>query len=153
MLNIYYGPMRDVIYNTAMYFDNVYLDHWLEDDFARRIIKSVDKAEVLGPGAVRSKALGVIPATKLSGGTKTLLLIYNKPEMIFNASTCGDNCAKWILRIAKKVKVDITINLRHIMDFGDGKFEIKILNNGVIVRDMCELVQYAGLFLQGEDEP
>lgn len=153
MLNIRYGAMPEAIYNTAVYFDNVYLDNWLEDDFAKKIIKSVDKAEVLGPGAVNSKALGVIPVTRLSGGTKTLLLIYNKPDMVFNASTCGDNCAKWILRIAKKAKEDITINLRHIMDFGDGKFEIKIVNNGVVVHDMSELVLYAGSFLQdGEVE-
>lgn len=151
MLNIYYGTMPEAIYNTSVYFDNVYLDNWLEDEFARRIIKAIDKAEILSPGAVRSKALGVIPVTKLSGGTKTLLLIYNKPEMVFNASTCGDNCAKWILQIAAKVNTDIIINLHHIMDFGNKKFEIKIVNNGAIVHDMRELVQYAGLFLHGGD--
>ena len=37
---------------------------------------------------------------------KTLLLIYNQPEKIFNASTCGDNCAKWILKIADKVSLN-----------------------------------------------
>ena len=40
------------------------------------------------PQAVDSKALGVIPVTKLSGGTKTLLLILNEPEKIFNAFFC-----------------------------------------------------------------
>jgi len=56
-------------------------------------------------------------------------------------------CAKWILRIAKEAKEDITINLRHIMDFGSGTFEIRILNNGEIVRNMQEYVRYAGLYL------
>ena len=113
-------------------------------------IKSIDKADVIGRQAVESKALGVIPVTKISGGLKTLLLIYNEPHKIFNASTCGDNCAKWILRIAKKTDRDITINLRHVMDFGNGKFEIRILNNNKIVHDMKELVRYAGLYLGGE---
>ncbi len=147
MLNIYYGDMPEAIYNTSLYFDNTYYDGWLEDEFARKMIKSVDKATVLSGQAVDSKALGVIPATKISGGLKTLLLIYNQPDKVFNASTCGDNCAKWILRIAKNSKKDIIINLRHIMDFGDGKFEIRILNNNVIVHDMKELVQYAGYFI------
>ena len=119
----------------------------MEDDFSRRMIKSIDKAEVLSGQAVKSKILGVIPATKISGGLKTLLLIYHEPEKVFNASTCGDNCAKWILRIAKQSDQDITINLRHIMDFGDGTFNIRILNNDTVVHNMSELVQYAGEYL------
>ena len=147
MLKIFYGDMPEAIYNTSVYFNNTYYDGWLMDDFARKMIKSIDKATVLSGQAVDSKALGVIPVTKISGGLKTLLLIYNLPEKIFNASTCGDNCAKWILKIAKKLNRDITINLRHIMDFGDGQFEIKILNNDKIVHNMAELVLYAGEFL------
>lgn len=139
--------MPEAIYNTSLYFDNTYLDHWLTDPFARKIIKSVDKASVLSGRAIDSKALGVIPVTQLSGGTKTLLLIYHQPEKIFNASTCGDNCAPWILKTASKLKQDITINLHHIMDFGDKAFEMKILNNGTVVHNMAELVLYAGLFL------
>ena len=41
---------------------------------------------------------------------------------VCNASACGDNCAKWILKIGKEK--DLTINLRHIMDFGEDDFEI-----------------------------
>ena len=147
MLNIFFGDMPEAIYGTSLYFDNTYLDHWLKDPFARKIIKSVDKASVLSCRAIDSKALGVIPVTQLSGGTKTLLLIYNQPEKIFNASTCGDNCAPWILKIASKLKQDVTINLHHIMDFGDKDFEIKVLNNGMVFHNMAELVLYAGLFL------
>jgi len=147
MLNIYFGEMMEAIYNTSVYFDNTYYDGWLNDDFARKMIKDIDNAEVLSGQAVNSKALGVIPVTKISGGLKTLLLIYNDTNKIFNASTCGDNCAKWILKIAKDSKRDITINLRHIMDFGEGKFEIRIMNNDTIVHSMREMVQYAGKFL------
>lgn len=147
MLNIVYGEMPEAVYNTSLYFDNTYYDSWLLDDFAKEMIKSVDKAEVLSGQAVKSKALGVIPATRISGGLKTLLLIYNQPEKVFNASTCGDNCAKWLLRIADKADKDITINLRHIMDFGRGKFAIRIVNNNTIVHDMSELVEYAGYYI------
>ena len=147
MLHIFFGDMPEAIYNTSLYFDNTYLDKWLTDSFAKKIIKSVDKATVLSGRAIDSKALGVIPVTQLSGGTKTLLLMYNRPEQVFNASTCGDNCAPWILKIAAKQKKDITINLHHIMDFGDKDFEIKILNNDTVVHSMAELVVYAGFFL------
>ena len=140
MLKIIYGDVPEAIYNTSVYFNNTYLDKWITDDFAKKIIKKIDKAEVLSPQAVDSKALGVIPVTKISGGTKTLLLILNEPDKIFNASTCGDNCAPFILKIADLLKQDITINLHHIMDFGDKNFTIEILNTHTIVHNMKELV-------------
>ncbi len=148
MLNIYFGQMDDVIYNTSMYFDNVYLDSWIQDEFAQRIIKNIDKGVVISPQAVDTKALGVIPVTQLSGGTKTLLLINFEQDKIFNASTCGDNCAKWILRIAKRATQDITINLRHIMNFGDKNFEIRVLNSDKVVHNMAEYVLEAGEYIQ-----
>lgn len=33
--------------------------------------------------------------------------------------------------------IDLTINLRHIMDFGTDRFEMKIMNTGEIVRNMA----------------
>ena len=152
MLNIYFGDIPEkeypnFVYNTSMYFDNTYLDSWIEDDFSKRMIKSIDKATVLSANAVDSKALGVIPVTKISGGLKTLLLLQHDHSKIYNVSTCGDNCAKWVLEIAKRYKKDMIINLRHIMDFGDKPFEIRILNNDKIVHSMQEYVMYAGLFL------
>lgn len=152
MLCIIFGEMpedmeKKYIYNTSMYFDNTYLDNWLTDELSIKMIKSVDKAVVLSSNAVDSKALGIIPVTKISCGLKTLLLIRHDDTKIFNASTCGDNCAKWILKIAQKADRDIIINLRHIMDFGDKPFEIKILNNGKTVHNMKEYVLNAGMYL------
>lgn len=152
MLCIIFGEMpedmeKKYVYNTSMYFDNTYLDNWLTDELSVKMIKSVDKAVVLSSNAVDSKALGIIPVTKISGGLKTLLLIRHDDTKIFNASTCGDNCAKWILKIAQKADRDIIINLRHIMNFGDKPFEIKILNNGKTVHNMKEYVLNAGMYL------
>lgn len=152
MLNIFFGEIPEerfpnYVYNTSMYFDNTYLDSWLEDDFSKRMIKSIDKATVLSVNAVDSKALGVIPVTKISGGLKTLLLLQHDHTQIYNVSNCGDNCAKWVLKIAQKYDKDIIINLRHIMDFGDKPFEIRIMNNDIVVHNMQEYVLYAGLFL------
>ncbi|MBR3534548.1 MAG: DUF4869 domain-containing protein [Oscillospiraceae bacterium] len=131
MLNIIFGDCPDAIYNTSVYFNNTYEDEWLTDEFARKVIKAIDKSEVVNSRAVSSPVLGIIPTEKIAGGTKTLLLIKNKPDMIFNASTCGDNCARYILEIADNM--DITINLRHVMDFKRKKFRAHILNNDVYV--------------------
>ena len=144
MLNIYFGDMPEAIYNTEVYFKNTYQDQWLCDDFAKRVIKGVDKSEVLDTHLIKSPVLGLIPPVMLSGGTKTLLLIKNNPDMVFNASTCGDNCAKYILEIARQQ--DITINLRHIMRFGT-HFKVRVLNEDVIVDNMEQLVLIAAKYV------
>lgn len=145
MLNVFYGNMPEAIYNTAVYFKNVYEDSWITSDLSREMILDVDKSEVLDSGVIDSPVLGKIPPVSISGGVKTLILIANEPKKIFNASTCGDNCAKWILKIAETR--DVTVNLRHLMDFGDGEFEINILNTNQIVKNMKELVPIAGLYV------
>lgn len=145
MLNIFFGNMPDAIYNTDVYFLNTYEDDWITDTFAKTVIKKIDKSEVLDSNAIKSPVLGIIPPERLSGGTKTLLLIKNKPDMVFNASTCGDNCAKYILQLAKER--DITINLRHLMDFGKAKFTANILNDGETVSGMEELLFEAAKYV------
>lgn len=144
MLNIYFGEMPDAIYNTAAYFNNTYQEDWLTTDFAREVIKGVDRSEIIDNQLIKSPVLGLIPPEQLSGGTKTLLLIKNCPDMVFNASTCGDNCAKYILKIAKKR--DVTINLYHIMRFGK-RLKAIILNDGAIVDSMEQLIIHAAKYV------
>ena len=145
MLNIFYGDMPQAIYNTAVYFKNVYEEEWITQPLVKEMILDVDKSVVLDGGVIDSPVMGKIPPVSLSGGVKTLILRANEPDKVFNASTCGDNCAKWLLKMGNDR--DITINLRHIMDFGDGEFCIKILNSGQIVHNMKELVPIAGLLV------
>ena len=109
------------------------------------MIRDVDRSEVLGSGAIDSPVLGVIAPTSLSGGVKTLILIDKVSEKVFNASNCGDNCAAWLLRLGREK--DITVNLRHLMNFGDGDLEIQILNTGDVVHSMTELIPVAGRYV------
>lgn len=147
MLNIYFGNMPEAIYNTAVYFKNTYKDSWIADQIAVEMIADVDRSKVVGPQVIESPVLGMITPLQLSGGVKTLLLIANDKQNkhVFNASTCGDNCAKWLLRLAEKRKV--VVNLRHLMDFGDEPFRIRVLNNDRIVRNMAELIEAAGEYV------
>jgi len=139
MLNIIYGEIEDEKYisDPDIYFNNTYEDAWLIDEFSREMISDIDKSTVVGPNLIDSPFLGPIPPKQLSGGVKTLILINNDSEHIFNASACGDNCAKWILKIAEKK--DITVRLGYLMDFGEDSFDIKILNNGKIVHNLFDL--------------
>ena len=142
MLKIYFGDMDNAIFN---YFKNDYDPEWLNDPAVRQMILDVDSSVVLSSGAIDSPVMGVIPPTSLSGGVKTLILILKEPEKVFNASNCGDNCAGWLLRMGKER--DVTINLRHIMDFGDEAFEIYVMNDNVVVTNMMDLLKTAGRYV------
>ncbi len=145
MLNIWFGNMPDVIYDTSTYFKHTYRDQWITDPLSVEMIRDVDKSEVIGVHLIQSPVLGAIPPVQLSGGVKTLILISKIRNQIFNASKCGNNCAKWLLKIAEDKKV--VVNLRHLMDFGDGEFKIRVMNKKKIAHNMRELVQLAGEYV------
>ena len=137
--------MPEVIYNTNVYFNNTYKDSWITNPLAKEMIYAVDKSEVIDERTILSPVFGNMVPKKLSGGVKTLLLIAFDRKHVFNASTCGDNCAEWILKIAEKRKVEI--NLYHLMDFGEKEFKIRVLNTNKIVKNMAELVYEAGEYV------
>ena len=146
MLSVYLGKMEEAVYYPPVYFDNRYEDEWITDKQSVEIIQDVDKSDVVSAHLIESPVLGPISPRELSGGVKTILLmLFDETGRIFNASACGDNCAKWILKIAESK--DLTINLRHIMEFGDDEFEMKILNTGEVVHNMLEFVSVAGLYV------
>lgn len=150
MLNIFFGDMpedqaENYIFNTSVYFDNVYKDSWITKQRSVEMIRDVDKSEVIDSRTILSPIFGNMSPRRLSGGTKTLILLDNDRRKIFNVSTCGDNCAKWVLQIASDRK--LVINLRHLMDFGEGSFKIRVLNTGKIVHNMGELVVEAGEYV------
>ena len=146
MLNIYFGEMEEAIYNPAVYFKNTYQDSWITNERSKAMIKDVDKSMVIAPRIIENPVLGAITPRELSGGVKTLILIDQVPDKVFNASTCGDNCAHWLLKMG--MEKNITVNLRHLMDFGEKEFTIHILNTDEIVHNMEELVMIAGMFVR-----
>ena len=146
MLNIYLGNMEEAIYYPPVYFDNRYEDEWLTEELSVAMIRDVDHSEVVSAHLIESPVLGPISPKQISGGVKTLLLMaFDTSDKVFNASACGDNCAKWLLKISQTK--DLTINLRHIMNFGEQSFEAKILNTGEIVHNMSEFVDIAGEYV------
>lgn len=146
MLHIFYGDMPEAVYDPATYFDNQIRDSWITDPFSVEMIRDVDHSEVAGPHIIDSPVLGGISPRELSGGVKTLILVNNVPDRVFNASACGDNCAKWLLQIGNNK--DITVNLRHLMDFGEDAFDIHVMNTDTVVHNMSELVLIASDYVR-----
>lgn len=149
MLRINFGSLPDEIYNTEMFYENQYDRNWVMDDFAKEIIKDIDSSEVIAPDLIKNDVFGSFSSTELSAGVKTLLLIKNMPNKIFNISNCGDNCAKYLLKLAEDR--DIKVTLHHAMDFGNN-FSVKVINEGKRkeITDATEFLMLAHRYLKGE---
>ena len=69
-------------------------------------------------------------------------MAFDRSGMIFNASLCGYNCAKWIVRLASDK--DLTINLHHVLDFSSADpFDAVMQNTGVLVHSYQEYLEEA----------
>lgn len=132
MLSVLFGKNEKTVINVDGFFNSEYEDAWFEDEFVKEMVKEIDGDEVISPMCIYSPVFGQITCRELSGGVKALILMYKEPDIVVWATACGDNCAKYILEIASKQ--DITISLEHYMKFPmDFKDEIKILNDNEIV--------------------
>ncbi|SFC26304.1 DUF4869 domain-containing protein [Butyrivibrio sp. YAB3001] len=63
MLKIVLGDIDNSIYHPPTYFDNVYLDEWITDDFSVNVIRDIDKSEVISARVIDSPFLGSIYKT------------------------------------------------------------------------------------------
>lgn len=138
MLKIWYYGGTEYMKDAPAYFDNVYEDEWIEDEFVKEMILDVDSSKVVSSHVIESPILGAITPKELSGGVKVLILMCKDNSFIYNMSNCGNNCAKWILKIAEKK--DLTVYLQHILRF-EGEFRIQIMNTGKIVHNPEEYVE------------
>lgn len=143
MLNIVFGDVENSIYHPPTYFDNQYEDEWITDPLSVEMIKDIDQSVVISAHLIESPVLGAISPREISGGVKTLILMaFDDSGKIFNASSCGDNCAKWIIDIG--TRKDLTINLHHILDFSSADpFEAYMVNTGKKVYGYIEYLDEA----------
>ena len=150
MLRIHFGTLPEEIYNTEIFYENQYEKDWVMDEFARRVIRDIDASEVVAPDLIENEIFGSFSSTELSAGVKTLLLIRNIKNRIFNISNCGDNCVPYLLELAKDR--DIKVTLHHAMDFGNS-FAVKVINNNKrkVITDPTELLMLAHRYLRGEE--
>lgn len=131
MLNIHFGKVEDAYYGPSWFKVN-YDEEWLSDELVQAMLKDVDKSEYKGGHLIESEVLGPISPGELSGGVQTLICIYKRPNLIFDATSCGSNCAKWLLAIGKLI--DVTIMLEYFMKFKDFEpFKIRIDNSAITV--------------------
>ena len=138
MLYISFKETEDTLRGIDGYFNYNYEEEWFDNDLVKQMVKDVDKSEVISSECIKSPVLGQIPPTKLSGGVKVLIVLLMEPELEQYATSCGDNCAEWILKISEMQ--DIHIVLHHIMKF-PRDFEAVCVDNGVKIHTREDYIQ------------
>ena len=129
MLTIHLGETEDMQYGPSWFKYN-YRPEWLKDPFVQEMIRDVDDSEYIDGLVINSPVLGPIPPERLSGGVKTLIMIYKRPDLVFDATSCGQNCAKWLGKIGERE--DVRVVLEYLMDFEE-PFEIMVENEARMI--------------------
>ncbi len=133
MLRLYFGKNGTEYYGPS-YFKVNYDPEWLCDPLVQKMLEDVDGSSYEGGDLIRSDALGPISPRELSGGVQTLICIYKNPELVFDATSCGPNCAKWLNEIGKET--DVTAALEYFMPFdGIDDLEVYVENTDTVYHD------------------
>lgn len=139
MLYIVYGNLEifnkehntnyESLYRIDSYFDTVFTNDWLNDEYVEKMILDVDKSTHIKDSVIDSQVLGIIPPQYLSSGLKTLISMYKSTDdIIWDITNCGNNCAKWIFDIS--IKRGIVVNLEYFMEFEKVEnFNAVLMNN------------------------
>lgn len=127
MLKIDWWLHEDTIIYVDDEFDGTGHDmEWFQDLFVQAILKDIDNCIY---DSTTEKCIDLaVPENRfsvddLSTGSKLLILLYEweYDEIRVYGSLFGDNCAPWLLKIAKSR--DIIIDLKHFLHFPENEFE------------------------------
>lgn len=145
MLKLYLGPARKGTEDrTKATFHALFNPEWMEDELVKNMVLDVDKSIVQSPYCIMSPVLGQIPPDMLSGGVKFLILML-KTDLRLDLSKCGENCAKWVIEIAKHK--DVEADLNYFMPLDPNGDEVYIVNDesivtaakGILKKEACYL--------------
>ena len=101
MLKVYFGNNEKALKSGDGYFDNWLDDDCLETEFAKEVVREIDKSELISKNLVQSPVIGAVPPKFLSGGAKSLLILrFSDVEM--NITAFGENCYPYIIKISKE---------------------------------------------------
>ena len=139
MLKIWVGDFQPgCIKNPSRFFDLHKQKDWFNRDDVRRIIREIDDVEAIQDEYMVSPIFGAIAPERLSSGAKCLILLTINPSLNVYASRMGDNCAGFLLDIAEKT--DVVVTLHHVMIF-PRDFEGVLLDNGMEIHTRSDWIK------------
>ena len=173
MLHIIFGEIDDFNkrYNTDYklwrsinyLFDDEYNKDWLNNEWAKWVIKEVDKSTHVVDHIIESPYLGIIPPVWLSGGAKMLITMCNfnmhaGNPIIFNGDSMGNNCTEALTKLSvmdipentlnENLSNDIWMNLTYGMVFPETDQPVDVIFEGLNIvvdtdsRDLNKTMRY-----------
>lgn len=124
MLHIYFSKddridpyLSEDIYRICptAWFDNQGGSKYIDGAIEQQIINDIDESEVFKGTVLLHPFYGAYPPEKLSGTTKTLILINNEPQYYYNGAFLGENACPWLLKIA--ADKDVYLRMSYILPF------------------------------------
>lgn len=107
MLNLIYSklkaPSNTIVCTDCRYFFfKQKKTEWFKDPFVQYLMKYVDNTTLVDGFVLKNAKGESIPPEYLSTGTKTAILVYEFPNMIFNATQMRDNAFLFVSALCKK---------------------------------------------------
>jgi hypothetical protein len=113
---------------TDFYLEKYATEEWFQNETTRQIILDTDNVMCNGMYDMNSKTFGQIDYTKLSTGTKNLIIGYNADNVTISATYCNDAGIQWLLRIGQQK--DLTVDVYHKIKFPENiEFKAILLND------------------------
>ena len=148
-LHILIGEKKDEIKRIDDFFDLQYDDSWFEDSMVCDIINDICclynvDGNLLTIGVpFNREEKQVITPEGLPTGVKALLCLRFENITFLRGSLMGNNCSKWLQKIAEFKDIYITMN--YIMHFDN--YPIHVLNNNSYPKDEREMADLYSTYL------
>lgn len=113
-------------------FDSFFEESWTDNDWAKRIIKEIDRSKLLYPKVIESPWLGITDIFKISGGAKALIMMNQIQDVVYNGNSMGDNCFKYLLELSKTKDIAIELYYMPRFDWVEGA-KVTCINSGNII--------------------
>ena len=137
ILKITYGESDECLTHIDMEFDGQFEYSWLNDPMNIRILREIDNAEMCSFGIRDITDTDIIFSIfDISTGAKALMLCNMRSSTALYSTAFGDNCTSLLLEIAEYR--DITIYLRHLLNFPEDKFKAYSLVQHRIYNDYAD---------------
>lgn len=139
MLHLYIGRRKDYFLSGDGVFDFNFDCSYLLTDFSKKVIKAIDKSEVVDKNVIVSPILGGIAPSFLAGSTKTLLMLMYT-DYKFYLEAMGDNCLPFLKYISDQKDIFMcTTTIRPLFIAGFTKFYVE--NTNEIVTDVDRYIE------------
>lgn len=138
MLSVSIDYKDRVITNPGATFGSVKRAEWFRDPFIQKVIKAIDKADVIQDFCLRDRWGNIIPPEYLSNGTKSIIMMKYYKECPIYATRCGDNCVPYIEELS--TMQDLHVVLHHCMPFSEG-FQLYVNDVGKFVTSFADWVR------------